>query len=828
MNAEQIRLHKVYHGSGADFDAFDHSHMGDGEGNQSYGWGSYVTEVEGIGRTYAESNAKNAAGLNDARWRRSNAQDKYLYDIDARNRIETENEEYKELIERNRQEIEKLEKERAVLLEKNGEQSVEVSNWDFYNQDRISELRRDIERSEDRISNNQEYLNQIARELPGLKAEYEDAIKEVERLEKETQRYLYTVEIPDEVEATYLDYADRMGSHQDVLDSVDSALAADGWRRQEIDNRIELTKGDKRIILTTNQSGADLYAELESAFGSDKEASKFLHDVVGVTGIKYPAEYRSGGRADGKKNYVVFDEKDLRITDKLRFFRTPNGEAYGFTLNGVIHIDPRIATSETPIHEYSHLWVDAMRKSNPEEWEHIKKMLRAERAGKLGEIWRQVSENYPELEGNDDALCEEILTHYSGKRGAERLEAEVRRVADSDASPLEKSTVIAGLRRLGEGIRRFWKWVADSFHIHYKDVDEVADRIMSDLAEGKNFKDVKEKEPPVFYSNAERAVEGISQEKATPEQWLKMIEKGGGLKAGEDKWLGLSDWLRERSAAMESQPTKKTITKQEVLDFIRENQVHVEEVNYTERREFNDNGEVVSDAPIDSTRLEYTTEGLDNKREIALTVPTIEPYNESDNIHFGDAGGGRAVAWVRFGETTDADGKRVLVIDEIQSKRHQDGREKGYQREMTDEERAEFNSLGKEYQATVPALKEKYGPDITDTFRRRWNELTDEDRNSLIRAEEIVSRQHELAEITNGVPEAPFEKNWHELAMKRMLRYAAENGYDKIAWTTGEQQAERYNIGDVVDKDLAELVEAGKLTATTDFSFVKEPRGLYS
>ena len=38
---------------------------------------------------------------------------------------------------------------------------------------------------------------------------------------------------------------------------------------------------------------------------------------------------------------------------------------------------------------------------------------------------------------------------------------------------------------------------------------------------------------PTFYSNAEFAVRGIKQEKATPEQWLKMIEKNGGLNAGE-------------------------------------------------------------------------------------------------------------------------------------------------------------------------------------------------------------------------------------------------------------------------------------------------------
>ena len=60
VNTGSVREHRVYHGSGADFDAFDHSHMGEGEGAQAYGWGTYVTEVEGIGRTYAESECDNA------------------------------------------------------------------------------------------------------------------------------------------------------------------------------------------------------------------------------------------------------------------------------------------------------------------------------------------------------------------------------------------------------------------------------------------------------------------------------------------------------------------------------------------------------------------------------------------------------------------------------------------------------------------------------------------------------------------------------------------------------------------------------------------------
>ena len=41
------------------------------------------------------------------------------------------------------------------------------------------------------------------------------------------------------------------------------------------------------------------------------------------------------------------------------------------------------------------------------------------------------------------------------------------------------------------------------------------------------------------------------------------------------------------------------------------------------------------------------------------------------------------------------------------------------------------------------------------------------------------------------VPDAPFKKTWHEFVLKRLIRLAAENNFDYMAWTTGEQQAER-------------------------------------
>jgi hypothetical protein len=50
------------------------------------------------------------------------------------------------------------------------------------------------------------------------------------------------------------------------------------------------------------------------------------------------------------------------------------------------------------------------------------------------------------------------------------------------------------------------------------------------------------------------------------------------------------------------------------------------------------------------------------------------------------------------------------------------------------------------------------------------------------------------------VPDAPFKKNWHELMMKQILNEAVKGDYDAVAFTTGKQQAERYNLSKQVDQ----------------------------
>lgn len=200
-----------------------------------------------------------------------------------------------------------------------------------------------------------------------------------------------------------------------------------------------------------------MYAELREALGSDKKASQALAEL-GCIGIKYPADNMRGGREDGAKNYVIFNENDAKITDHVRFLRTAGGEVYGLVKDGRIYLDPKVATSETAVHEYTHLWGDMLRRKDSEQWSHTVKEL------KNSVLWEEVKELYPELK-TDDEIADEVLSTFSGRRGAERLREEARRVADGEGGVFTKAKAIETLERVKEAIARFWEGVPRSWLI---------------------------------------------------------------------------------------------------------------------------------------------------------------------------------------------------------------------------------------------------------------------------------------------------------------------------------------------------------------------------
>ena len=76
-----------------------------------------------------------------------------------------------------------------------------------------------------------------------------------------------------------------------------------------------------------------------------------------------------------------------------------------------------------------------------------------------------------------------------------------------------------------------------------------------------------------------------------------------------------------------------------------------------------------------------------------------------------------------------------------------------------------------------------------------------------------MNQKSEMQKLKKLIPNAPFKKNWHELGLKRMVQEAVANDYDKIAWTTGKQQAQRYSLEKTVDTVVYNK-DAGVIQAT--------------
>ena len=171
-------------------------------------------------------------------------------------------------------------------------------------------------------------------------------------------------------------------------------------------------------------------------------------------------------------------EGDSEKQGEIRYFRTANGEVYGFTDGEKIYLDTKKMKPETPLHEYAHLWCDMLRKVNPKEWESVKKLF-----DKVEGLKEEVQKLYPELEG--DALYEEMITTYSGREGTKKLEDVVRKLAAEEGKSVTESAKAQGfLEKVKEALTKYWKGVADVLGIHFTTAEEVADKVLADWAKG--------------------------------------------------------------------------------------------------------------------------------------------------------------------------------------------------------------------------------------------------------------------------------------------------------------------------------------------------------
>ena len=467
MLANEIGAEKqvVYHGSRAKFKNFDHSHMGEGEGQQAYGWGSYVTEVESIGRTYAAGNGKikfrgfvlEAMHSLEVKEHFSGAERKVLNFlhkwIKRSNNASTAIEKVKEWASN---EYEKYSGRRNWSDQDYKDYFGAISKRD------VREWRKEMEEKEENAQQMLSFIETLSVDDFSL-----------------PQRHLYTVDIPDDTGSNYLNWEQPMSDEQ--LDAIEEYLK-ENYRASRVkiftDGIAKSNSSNAQEVDAFTRQGKNIYHLLEHTIGDDKSVSEMLGSL-GYTGISYPAQYQSGGRADNARNYVIFNEKDLKITDHIQFMRTPQGTIYGWSVNGKIYLTEAGINPDTPIHEYTHLWAEAMMIKNKKGWDSIKSLL------KDTPVWKEViaDPNYSNIKDNEDAVASEVLSRISGKKNAAKMEEEAQRAIDEAKGVFEKAEATTILLNLKRAIKQFWHWVGKNvFGIKdFKNIDEVTDRILYDL-----------------------------------------------------------------------------------------------------------------------------------------------------------------------------------------------------------------------------------------------------------------------------------------------------------------------------------------------------------
>ena len=296
----------------------------------------------------------------------------------------------------------------------------------------------------------------------------------------------------------------------------------------------EIPRGNERIAVAVRlKSGQNGIAVNAVASVHGKSAERLLADMnngksdFAQNNLRYVDKKRTlDWLASGSFGLGISDQEFLSATniitnfenpkigpenivpqgEETRYFRTPEGEVYGFTAGGKIYLDSERMNAATPMHEYTELWSQIVARENPAWWHRAKEIMRGD-TGRLGEIWQEVNSdpNYRDL--GEDLRASETLSRATGEWFA-RKQAGIR----------DHENLFAVLKRL---VREFWRKLKSAFA---KWSDKELARMKADDVMGAPLKDFVEGIDLTKYRD-EKTLAGVHNISA--EKLKKAIKQGG-------------------------------------------------------------------------------------------------------------------------------------------------------------------------------------------------------------------------------------------------------------------------------------------------------------
>jgi hypothetical protein len=359
---------------------------------------------------------------------------------------------------------------------------------------------------------------------------------------------------------------------------------------------------------------------------------------------------------------------------------------------------------------------------------------------------------------------------------------------------------------------------------------------MADVSKALNV--VRKLNPMGFFSRATEEAQRLPQAKGTGEQMRAMLLKQG-VKPDELKWTGFDEWAKG----------KKSVTRDEITEFLRRNEVQLGEKRLSGKEEYGkwepEAEGVIGDVrqvnvnPNPTKFEQYTLPGGKDYNELLLTRPRVEktiPELEAEmgftrpltneqqdaviarwkqykpgsadyqSSHWDDP---NVLAHMRMSGRTDPEGRRVLHLEELQSDWAQEGRKKGFD---TPERTQKVAALKEEerrlqnYYNDLQQQKSRLQPtggfvgepiEYPEGYNETIARLTQEMRNT--QSEISAIRQNMPGTATPNAPFVESTPGWTNLALKRAMIEAARGNYDAIAWTPGAEQAKRFDLSKQID-----------------------------
>jgi hypothetical protein len=159
---------------------------------------------------------------------------------------------------------------------------------------------------------------------------------------------------------------------------------------------------------------------------------------------------------------------------------------------------------------------------------------------------------------------------------------------------------------------------------------------------------------------------------------------------------------------------------------------------------------------------------------------------------------GNVLAHIRLKDRLDDEGNEVLFVEELQSDWGKEGREKGFLKGDLLDQPMVAKIARDEYGNPYWRVTTDSGILVKNLYGVRALEGLEEE--AIASAKDYVRMEGGSA-IARPAPAAPFVQTtggWLNLALKRVIAIAVEQGYDKVAFVNGEQSAKHYDLAQQV------------------------------